>query len=239
MKTELLFFDDCYLKEFDAEVIKSKDDRVILDQTAFYPEGGGQPTDEGWIDFEGESFPVMKVYKKGEVFHQLERNPFSGGETVKGRIDWDVRYSYMRNHTAQHVISAVVSDEYGGITTGNQIYREKARIDFSVERFTKDDLSLIEARFSDFVAKEIPVTISIISREEAFLKLDPKRTRIDLLPPSVTSLRMIDIEGVDLTACGGTHVANLKELCGIEKISTQNKGKGRKRIAFTLKSASI
>ncbi len=227
--TELIYFRDCYKKEFDAEVLGVKGSRVILDKTAFYPEGGGQPSDTGKI---GNS-RIKKVEKnKGVVEHVLENNPFEIGETVHCRLDWDRRYSHMRYHTAQHVLSAVVLEKYEGRTTGNQIYEDRAHIDFDVD--ISDKKGGVEEKVNSIIDKERDVDIYTMTREKALEELDKERTRIDLLPDSIEEFRIVEIKKVDKTACAGTHVKNTGELEGFNITDTVNKGKDRKRVEFEL-----
>lgn len=228
--TDLIYFDNCYKKEFDAEVVESKGNRVILDRTAFYPEGGGQPSDTGTID----KNRVRKAVKKGgNIEHVLEKNDLIEGQEVHGRIDWDRRYSHMKYHTAQHILSAVVLDNYDGKTTGNQLYQDRARIDFDADiaSVTKE----IEKKVNEVIEEGRDVEIFTMKREKAVGELDPERTRINLLPDSVKELRIIEIKGLDKTACAGTHVENTKEIGEFEVTNTESKGKNRKRLEFTLR----
>ncbi len=227
--TELLYFEDCYMKEFEAKIVKVKNNRIILDRTAFYPEGGGQPSDTGTISEER----VKKVEKKGDtVLHILENGEFGIGETVQCVIDWDRRYSHMKYHTAQHVLSAVVLDEYGGRTTGNQIHEDRGRIDFDVN--LSDKISHVENRVNEIVDQGMDVNIYTMDREAAEEDLDPERTRLNLLPDSVRELRIVEIEGLDKTACAGTHVANTEEIGNFKVTDTLNEGKDRNRVEFVL-----
>lgn len=228
--TELIYFDDCYVKEFDAEVVESEEDRVVLDRTAFYPEGGGQPSDTGEMD----GYRVRKVEKGGgKVEHVLGGGAPGPGSTVHCILDWERRYSHMRYHTAQHIISAIVLDDYGGATTGNQLYADRARIDFDVS--ISDRTEEVEEKVNSVIDEGRDVDIYTLSREEAMEELDPERTRIDLLPESIEELRIVDVEGLDRTACAGTHVKNTEELGEFEITGTESKGKGRKRVEFILR----
>ncbi len=228
--TELIYFEDCYVREFDAEVVEAENSRVILDRTAFYPEGGGQPSDTGKID----DARVKKVEKRnGEVHHILEGELPEEGETVHCAIDWERRYSHMKYHTAQHVLSAIVLEDYGDKTTGNQIHADRARIDFDTS--ISDEVADVEDKVNSIIEDGREIRIYTLSREEAVDELDPERTRINLLPDSIKELRIVEVEGLDKTACAGTHVKNTEELGEFEITNTKNKGKDRKRVEFVLK----
>ncbi|MFP4005212.1 MAG: alanyl-tRNA editing protein [Candidatus Hadarchaeia archaeon] len=228
--TELVYFDDCYRKKMEAEVSEVKQNRVVLDRTIFYPEGGGQPSDRGWID-ESE---VVKAEKKGKyVEHILDGDLPEEGSTVVCELDWNRRYAHMKYHTAQHILSAIVLEDYDGKTTGNQIHSDYSRIDFDVG--LKEEVSDLERMVNSIIEDGIDVDIYVMGREKAIEELDPERTRIDLLPDSITELRIVEIEGIDKTACAGTHVRNTEELGEFTITDTANKGKDRKRVEFVLK----
>jgi misacylated tRNA(Ala) deacylase len=233
--TELIHFTDCYAAEFDAVVVDLLDSAVVLDKTAFYPEGGGQPNDTGKLSWSGGEVPVVKVRKEGgQVNHFVPGTLPTVGAKVHGSIDWDKRYAYMRYHTAQHLLSAHFLEEHGASTNGNQIWSNRARIDFDLPSLTPEIVGSAEHRVRYLVEDALPVNISMVPRDEAIQRLDPKRTRIDRLPPSVKVLRIVEIEGIDIVACAGTHVKNTSEL-GLFTISkTTSKGTGRKRVEFTL-----
>ncbi|PTD94594.1 alanyl-tRNA editing protein [archaeon SCG-AAA382B04] len=227
--TELIYFNDCYQKEFDAEVKESKKDRVVLDRTAFYPKGGGQPSDTGQIN----GVRVEKARKKGKtVEHVLEENNLEEGQSVHGEIDWEKRYLHMKYHTAQHILSAIILEKYGGKTKGNQLYSDRARIDFDKDILNKKEE--IEEEVNEIIQQARDVNIFTMQRERAVEELDSKRTRIDLLPDSIKELRIIEIENLDKTACAGTHVKNTEEIGNFKITQTINKGKDRNRIEFTL-----
>lgn len=227
--TELIYFEDSYTKEFDAKVKETKENRVILDKTAFYPQGGGQPSDTGKI----EGIPVKMVEKKsGEVEHILGGKVPETEKTVHCVLNWNRRYSHMKYHTAQHILSAVVLDEYDAKTTGNQIHQDKARIDFDTNIF--DEIEKIEEIVNSVINDRRNVKIYTMARNEAMEKLNPERTRIDLLPDSIKELRIVEIENLDKTACAGTHVKNTGELGKFKVTETKSKGKERKRIEFGL-----
>lgn len=227
--TELIYFEDCYVRKFDAKVVEAKDNQIVLNRTAFYPEGGGQPSDTGNID----GVRVKKVEKRGgKVYHVLDGDLPKKGEMVHCTIDWKRRYSHMKYHSAQHVLSAIVLEDYGGKTTGNQVHADRARIDFDTD--ISDKISDVEEKVNSIIEEEREIKIYSMEREEAVDELDPERTRINLLPESIEELRIVEIDGLDKTACAGTHVRNTNELGRFEITNTESKGKGRKRVEFVL-----
>ena len=229
METKKLYLDDPYLKNFEANVIYAKDNEIVLDRTAFYPEGGGQPYDTGKIINENE-FSVIEVRKENEyVVHKLDRN-FTGSLKVKGEIDWDRRYAHMRHHTAIHIMSGVLYKKYNARITGSQIYTDKARMDVNYD-LKKEDLSVIEKEANQIVEMNLNVNIKYIKRSE--MKQDLVRVREDLLP-DVDIIRVIEIEGFDMQADGGTHVRKTGEVGKIVISKYENKGKNNKRIYLNL-----
>ncbi len=233
--TELLYLKDSYLRNFEARVLKAEEGRVVLSATAFYPEGGGQPTDTGTLIYEGTHYPVVKVRRKGgEVVHYCEGAELEKGNMVRGEIDWQRRYTFMRYHTALHILAKVLFDEFEAVVTGNQIGLEKSRMDFDAAKFDRSLLPEIEAKTNKVIARGLGVKIYTLPREEAFTRVDPRKTRIDLIPKSIRDIRLVEIEGFDIDACGGTHVANTREIGGIKINSFKSKGKRNKRIEVVL-----
>lgn len=240
--TEALYFLDCYLKEFEATVEKVTDNKfVILDRTAFYPESGGQPSDTGKIvrESDGAEFNVLYACKfNGEISHEVTgenvSNGLKAGDRVKGFIDWDRRYRHMRMHTATHVIANVIEKEAGAQITGNQLGLDQSRVDFSLEAFDRDKFAEYEKIANDLVARKIPVNLYLVSRKEAEEKLSRLTTLAKGFSNEIEEVRMVEIEGVTVEACGGTHVKNTEEIKGIKIAKLQNKGKSNRRMYFTL-----
>lgn len=233
--TEMLYMKDIesnYIQEFGAKVIKQKDDYVVLDKTAFYPLGGGQPADTGYLEWGGGKARVREVTKKGIVKHHVEGELPDGD--VHGLLDWDLRYGRMRMHTAQHIISGVVFDEFRARTVGNQIYHDKSRVDFHPVKFGEEDLAKIEEMCNAVISKNLNVTIYTTRRDELEKKVDSQRANLDLLPASVSDLRVIDIAGFDICPCAGTHVRSTSELGQVKIIKKENKGKDRERLVYVL-----
>ncbi|AEN07196.1 alanyl-tRNA editing protein [Halolamina sp.] len=246
--TEQLYLADSTVREFDATVERTvSNDRVVLDRTHFYPEGGGQPNDTGIISTETGEWRVVDVQKHDGIHHYLE--PAEGtdadfpeaGTTVTGELDWERRHNHMRYHTAQHLLSALLLDEYDAETTGNQVRAHKATLDCAYERFHTDDLEHIEALLNELVAEARPVEWSVMDREEAEVTLDPERTRLSLLPDSITEIRIVEIGGAspdeepfDRTACAGTHVSNTESIGEVTVTGRETKGSDEERITFEL-----
>ncbi len=233
--TELLCQQDSYLKEFDAQVVNvdAESRAVILDRTAFYPGGGGQPCDVGVLTVNGTECPVTKAKKQGaDVLH------FIGGDatlpeigaSVHGAIDWEHRYQLMRTHTAMHVLCGVVFRDYGALVTGGNMEPLKGRMDFEFETMRGELVAEIEAAINVEAQKGHEVKVAVLPREEAFQIPDLIRTKINLLPEGISEIRTIEIIGLDLQADGGTHVRNTSEIGNIRVTDYKSKGKINKRI---------
>ncbi|MEF8775202.1 MAG: alanyl-tRNA editing protein [Haloarculaceae archaeon] len=223
---------------FDAEVTDATGDYIVLDGTYFYPEGGGQPPDHGTIAWDGGEASIDDVRKDhGDVKHAIAN---LGGEVpepgtaVHGEIDANRRRDLRRMHTAQHVVSRVVLDEYDATTAGNQIYPDRSRIDFEPADFDEEDIALIEERSNRVIEQDLAVTKAERPREEVEAETDEGRALLDLIPDSVDPLRVVEIEDYDYCPCGGTHVDHLGEIGRIEIVDTTRKGADTERIEFVL-----
>lgn len=235
--TDLLYMSDSYLREFDAVVTGVTDTgQLILDRTAFYAGGGGQPCDIGKLSAGSARWQVTKVGKAdGEVVHTIEGDgPPAVGTAVHGEIDWEQRYRLMRTHTALHVLCGTVFREYGAQVTGGNMGPDKARMDFELEDLNADRVAHIEALANQAIQAGLPVSWRSLPRDEAFQIPDLIRTKINLLPPGIPEVRVVEIEGLDLQADGGTHVRNTREVGGIRVIGTRSKGRINKRLEIEL-----
>ena len=233
--TEHLYQTDCYLKEFDAIVTAAGGQAVVLDRTAFYPGGGGQPYDWGSLTWDGGSASVVKVKRQGaDVVHALDGDPPPVGTTVRGALDWERRYRLMRTHTALHVLCGVVWRDYGASVTGGNMEPLKGRMDFEFETMRKELVAEIEASVNTEIEKVYPVRIAILPREEAFQIPGLIRTKINLLPPQIQEVRTVEIVGLDLQADGGSHVANTSEVGAVRVVDYRSKGAINKRIYIAL-----
>ncbi|UCG95895.1 MAG: alanyl-tRNA editing protein [archaeon] len=231
--TELLHMKDCYLRDFRAKVVRTGENFVVLDRTAFYPEGGGQESDTGYLEWNGQKSVVTRAEKKGEIVHRVDKVPPLGTE-VTGHLDWDQRYARMRMHTAQHLVSLMTMNLFGVTTVGNQIHGDKSRIDFHPADFSEKDLKRIEEESNRIIERGLEVKIYELPREEALEKVDRRRCDLSRLPASVQKLRIVEIDSLDFCPCAGTHVKNLKELGRIRILEKINKGKDKQRIVYTL-----
>ncbi|HUS69540.1 MAG TPA: alanyl-tRNA editing protein [Anaerolineae bacterium] len=234
--TELLYLTDSYLREFTATVDDITEDGVVLDRTAFYPEGGGQPSDIGaLLDDGGRQYVVRKVQRvKGQVVHKIDGESPAAGAEVRGAVDWDRRHKLMRTHTALHILCGVIWRDYGALVTGGNMEPLKARMDFELESMSAAFSDEVEAKINAEVAAARPVHIDILPRQEAFQIPDLIRTKINLLPEGIKEVRVVEIEGLDLQADGGTHVANTKEVGRIRVTGHESKGRINKRLRIEI-----
>jgi misacylated tRNA(Ala) deacylase len=233
--TELLCLADAYLQEFEATVTEQVDGGVVLDQTAFYPGGGGQPCDVGSLRAAGQSWQVTALKKVGgKVVHFIAGDLPAVGTKVMGEIDWDRRYKLMRTHTAMHILCGVVFRDYGASVTGGNMDPLQGRMDFEFERMQQELVGEIEAAINKEVEAARPVMVNVLPREEAFAIPDLIRTKINLLPEGIQEVRTVELVGLDLQADGGTHVANTHEVGRLRVTNYKSKGKINKRIYVEL-----
>ena len=233
--TEILCYDDGYLREFDAKVVEVTENGVVLDRTAFYPGGGGQPSDTGLLTAGGADHKVIKLSREdGKYVHRIDGPMPAVGDDVHGAIDWDRRYHLMRTHTALHTLCGVVWRDYGAKVTGSDMKPGGARMDFELEHMSADFAREVEETVNRELASDRPVEVKTLPRAEAFEIPDLIRTKINLLPDHVTQVRTVDIKGIDLQADGGTHVANTKEVGRIRVVKHESKGRINKRLRIEL-----
>lgn len=241
--TELLAQSDAYMKEFDATITAVNGDLVALDRTAFYPRGGGQPSDVGTLRVGSDEYDVLEVKKQGaDVWHKLDRavaDPLQGtafavGASVHGVIDWDRRYKLMRTHTALHILCGMMFRDYGVSVTGGDMEPLTARMDFELERMSADFAHEVEEKVNAEIAAARDIRVKVLPREEAFQIPDLIRTKINLLPPDISQVRTVEIVGLDLQADGGTHVANTREVGRIKVVGHESKGKINKRLRIAV-----
>ena len=235
IRTRPLYLEDSYLKECVANVVSVKDGKyVILDQTIFYPKGGGQPWDTGEIIKDDEVYRVVYVGKfSGEISHEVDRAGLEEGDKVRCVLDWERRYKLMRSHTAAHVFASLLCTGTGALVTGNQLEEDKVRFDFGLEKFDREILQEYLDKANEFFKRDIPVKWYELPREEA-LKIPGVIKMAEALPPEIPVLRIVEATGVDKQADGGTHVKNLREVGQIELVKAQNKGKFNRRVYFRL-----
>jgi misacylated tRNA(Ala) deacylase len=233
--TQALYLEDSYLKECDATVVSVKDGKyVVLNQTIFYPKGGGQPWDTGKIIQGNEAYNVVYVGKfSGEISHEVDHAGLREGDKVRCVLGWERRYKLMRSHTAAHVFASLLCTGTGALVTGNQLEEDKIRFDFSLERFDPETLTQYIDKANELFRKDIPVKWYELPREEA-LKIPGVIKMAEAFPPEIPRLRIVEVVGVDKQADGGTHVKNLKEVGQIKALKTENKGKNNRRVYFVL-----
>jgi len=233
--TRALYLEDSYLRECDGTVVSVKDGKyVVLDQTIFYPKGGGQPWDTGKVLRGEESYNVVYVGKfSGEISHEVDRPGLKEGDRVHCVLDWERRYKLMRSHTAAHLFASLLCTGTGALVTGNQLEQDKIRFDFSLEKFDPEVLRKYLDKANELLREEVLVKWYELPREEA-LKIPGIIKMADAFPPDIPRLRIVEIVGVDRQADGGTHVRNLMEVGQIKVLKTENKGKQNRRVYFTL-----
>ena len=237
--TELLYMKDTesnYIREFDAKVIERGFDYVVLDRTAFYPLGGGQPSDIGYLEWPGGRAEVKEVTKKEGIRHHLVQNPDIVPDHVHGVLNWGRRYAHMKMHTAQHIVSGVVYDLWKARTVGNQLYHDRSRIDFAPIKLTDEMVAELESKVNEVLSTGSKVEILNMARTELEKNIDAQRANLDLLPKSVQDLRVVVVQDFDTCPCAGTHVRSLAEIGKIKITKRENKGKDRDRITYEIVS---
>jgi len=232
-----LFLKDSYMKEFEARVVKLEGREVVLDRTAFYPGGGGQPADKGTLGIGPVMTSVVDARREGgEVVHVLDKAIPDTVRDLKGALDWERRYAHMRYHTALHVLSGVIWRNFEAKVTGGQMRADRARMDFSFPgEWTAGVVGEIERLTNEALAEERPVRVYELEREEALANPDLIRTQVNLVPERVRTIRIVEIESLDTQADGGTHVANTREVGEMEITGHKSKGRQNKRIEFVLR----
>ena len=237
MNTDLLYHTDSYIRKFNARVLDHRENAIALDCTAFFPGGGGQMADLGTVLCEGRECTITKSFKDEErplIWHELDGPLPAVGAEVEGILDWEFRYRMMRTHTALHILCGLIFRDFGAQVTGGQMYPDRARMDFAIEQFDQSTIRAIEETANSAIQAALPIKVYTLPREEAFKIPDLIRTKINLLPPNIPVVRIVEIVGWDLQADGGTHVNNTSEVKGIKVLKTENKGKINKRLEIGL-----
>jgi misacylated tRNA(Ala) deacylase len=236
--TDEVFSRDAYQAVTEATVVEVREEGVVLDRTVFYARGGGQPGDTGTIRWDGGEARVADTVKQGgEVLHVLaeaEDTP-APGSVVTAQIDWARRHTLMRTHTALHALSGIVFTDYGAkVTGGNMEPGGVARMDFELETISQEFGREVEEKLNAALVEDRPVHVSFLPRVEALADPDLIRTKVSLIPESVDPIRVIDIEGIDTQADGGTHVRSTGEVGRVRVVKTESKGKANKRMRIEL-----
>lgn len=242
MPTEELHATDAYRREFEGAVVEvdRAAGRVALDRTAFYPGGGGQPHDVGELAWDGGRAAVVRVQRDGGlVWHWLEgagELPDVGAE-AHGALDWHRRHALMRTHTALHVLCGVIWADFGVAVTGGNMQPGTGRLDFELEAMSAELGARVERRMNEEIARAREILVDFVDRGAADRDPALLRTKANLIPASITTLRVIDIVGLDKQADGGTHVASTAEVGRVEVTKTESKGKANKRIRIAVHDA--
>jgi misacylated tRNA(Ala) deacylase len=235
--TEKIYSTDAYARAMDAVVLEvdGDDGRLLLDKTVFYPGGGGQPPDIGELWIGDDRLRVVRVAEDGSgVWHWMEEGLPGRGTSVRGEVDWDRRYLLMRTHTAMHAMCGVVWDKYHSPVTGGNMKPGEGRLDFELPDWDPEDRQPLEDELNRQLQRRLDVEVGFLPREEADKDPSLIRTKVNLLPPSLREVRIIDIVGLDRQADGGTHVNSTGEVGGIRVTKIESKGKGFRRIRFVL-----
>lgn len=230
--TDELFRRDSYLKECDAVVVAAADQAVIVDRTVFYPLGGGQPGDTGSMRWPSGRADIVdtRYGESGEILHFLaDGSPLPAvGDTVRLELDWDRRYRHMRMHTAMHLLGAVL--KYG--VTGGNISTDKSRLDFDMEDTV--DKEAVGAALRALVEKDHPISCRWISDAELDANPELVRTMSVQPPRGKGEVRLLEIEGVDLQPCGGTHLKSTAEVGAVRIGKVEKKGRRNRRVNIHL-----
>ena len=228
---EILCYSDSYLKECKSKVMEVNDHGVVLDQTIFYPGGGGQPSDNGKLKLENNEYLVKGLKRiDGQIVHLIDGSKPGINSEVNSIIDWDKRYKLMRTHTALHILCGVIWRDYSASVTGGDMKPLAGRMDFELEEMSADFSKEVEEKINTEISESRNIKIYQLPREEAFKIPDLIRTKINLLPEGIEFVRIVDIQGLDLQADGGTHVHNTSEVGYIKMIGHESKGKSNKRL---------
>lgn len=234
--TEQIYSTRAYERAMTATVLDTDrdDGRVLLDRTVFYPGGGGQPCDTGALAIGDDRLAVTRVTQDSRgVWHWVDALP-PVGTLVNGEIDWERRYALMRTHTAMHAMCGVVWERFQSPVTGGNMTPGEGRLDFEIPQWDPEDRDPIEVELNRQLALARSVEVSFLDRAEADQDPSLIRTKVSLLPPALKTVRVIDIVGLDRQADGGTHVDSTGEVGAIHITKTESKGKGFRRIRFSL-----
>ncbi|MDY6776757.1 MAG: alanine--tRNA ligase [Candidatus Nanohaloarchaea archaeon] len=228
--TERLYREDEYMQDFEAEVLEVEDGYVVLDRTAFYPTSGGQEHDKGVLD----GVEVVDVVdQEGVILHRVEGEPPEEGDRVQGEVDWSRRTRLMHHHTATHIVNAAAREILGEHVwqAGSHKSEEKARLDITHhEKLDREDVREIEERANEIVEEDLPVTKQVLGRNEAEDRYGFRLYQGGAVPGN--EIRVVEIEGVDAEACGGTHVSSTGEVGKIRLTGSRKVQDGTIRLEY-------
>jgi misacylated tRNA(Ala) deacylase len=237
MATDRLDLADATVRDWDAIVLSADDSGIVLDRSAFYPGGGGQPPDHGVLLWGGVQTRIAGARKTGDEIYLIpaENEPVPpSGTAVRGALDDDRRAALMRTHSGLHLLAGVVYRDFGALVTGGNMEPLEARMDFNLPEVPDGFKDSVAAACAVEIAADRRIDVKVLPRDEAYAIPDIIRTATDLLPPGLTEVRIVDIVGLDTQADGGTHVASTKQIGGIEIVKVENKGKGFRRLRVRL-----
>lgn len=238
--TERIYAVDSYERAMEATVVRTDvdDNRVLLDRTVFYPGGGGQPHDVGYLSIGDDRLEVVRVTADTDgVWHWIDGSLPTKGTGVGGAIDWGRRYSLMRTHTAMHALCGVIWNRFQSPVTGGNMQPGAGRLDFDLPDWTADQIPIIETELNDELARQRDVEVSFLPRNAADVEPSLIRTKVNLLPQGIQEVRVIDIVGLDRQADGGTHVSDTGQVGRITIPKAENKGRGFRRIRVKLEGS--
>jgi misacylated tRNA(Ala) deacylase len=237
-RTHRLELEDATLREWDATVLDTTEDGVVLDRSAFYPGGGGQPPDHGVLLWQGVQARVVGVRKTADdVYLQLaDDDPRPApGTTVRGAVEDERRTALMRTHSALHLLGGVVFREFGALVTGGNMEPLSGRLDFDLPEIPEGFKERISEQCAVEVAADRRIDVKVLPRDEAFQIPDIIRTATNLLPPGLTEVRIVDIVGLDAQADGGTHVASTRQIGTLDVVKVESKGRANRRLRIALR----
>jgi misacylated tRNA(Ala) deacylase len=238
MTTKLLYQTDPYLTEFTARVLDHQSGGVLFDRMAFFPGAGGQPADTGSVSFSSGQARVSGFERREDDVAVLLDGPLPPiGEEVHCTIDWERRYALMRTHTSLHLLAGVVGRDYGGVIVSRSMQPLRGRIDFELEVAAELPRHLLEEMLRHEIVADRPVTVSFLTLSEFLARPDLIRTKTNRVPDILDKIRVVEIEGLDRQADGGTHVARTSEVGGLHITAEQSRGKGKRRLRIQLDPA--
>ncbi len=235
-RTHRLELDDQALRDWDAAVLASGPDGIVLDRSAFYPGGGGQPPDHGVLLWGGVQTRIVDA-RKGDDLYLIpaEGDPVPPpGTAVRGAVEDERRTALMRTHSGLHVLCGVVYRDYGSLVTGGNMEPYQARMDFDLPELPPGFREDVEAACNAEIAAARRIEVRVLPRDDAFAIGDIIRTATNLVPAEVKEVRIVDIVGLDQQADGGTHVATTAQVGRIEVVKIENKGKGFRRLRIRI-----
>jgi misacylated tRNA(Ala) deacylase len=237
-RTHRLDLADQTLREWDATVLASSPDGIVLDRSAFYPGGGGQPPDQGVLIWGGVQTRIEGARKADALYLiPAENDPLPPvGSAVRGAVEDGRRTALMRTHSGLHILCGVVFRDFGALVTGGNMEPLTARMDFNLPQVPEGFRQAVEDLCNTEIDADRRIDVRVLPRDEAFALPDIIRTATNLVPPEVKDVRIVDIVGLDQQADGGTHVASTRQVGRIEVVKAENKGKGFRRLRIRVHS---